>query len=100
MISNMMVFNTADFIVIIFGVGLALWKYGGLRLPLREPKCAVFLLNLSIMCHFFLRAGLAAAKSNRTFDLYLNLFVAILCLLSITVQYLKTAEALRLIQEK
>ncbi len=75
MVSNLAIFHAVDLTIIVGGIALCLWKYGQVRVGATEgkEKIPVFLLNLSLMMHFWLHTGTQAFLPGRTLDFYLSL---------------------------
>jgi hypothetical protein len=94
--SNLTVFHAVDLTIIVGGIASWLWKYGQVRIGAtdRRVKSALFLLNLTLMIHFWIQAGAQAFLPGRTLEFYLSLVAAAATTTSVVYAHLRLVQSL------
>ena len=95
MLSPSSIISYADFILVTSGTLFVMAKFGQQRIPMKRPSPAIFTLQMTLMCHFFLRAGIDAYRQNSPlFMLFLDLFVGALLLVTLIWQFIQLVHRL------
>ncbi len=93
---NLAIFHAVDLTIIVGGIGFWLWKYGQVRIGATDGKIKspLFLLNLTLMIHFWIQTGAEALLPSRTIEFYLSLGAAAATTFSVVYTHLRLLQDL------
>jgi hypothetical protein len=89
MVSHSTVLFCLDMLVLVGGMLVLFCVYGQIRLPVKKGHPSIFLLQLILMSHFFLRVGIDANRPSSGYLFYIEIVVGLIMFMSVFYQYIR-----------